>query len=468
MDMQRVSRHLGRWCLLLLVPLWLAASQATESRLAVVLDIDGAIGPATKDYIARGLGQAQDRGAELVILRMDTPGGLDSSMRDIIKAIMASPVPVVSYVAPGGARAASAGTYILYASHVAAMAPATNLGAATPVAIGGLPGMPSEPEGEEPAGSGEPPDDGETTGEAEPASDGKTAMERKRINDAAAYIRGLAERYDRNADWAERAVREAVSLSARKALDKNVIEVVAGDLGDLLEQINGRSVSLSSGERTLDTTGLTVERIQPDWRTKLLAVLTDPNVAYILMLIGIYGLIFELANPGAVVPGVIGGIALLLALYAFQVLPINYAGLGLILLGVAFMVAEAFAPSFGILGLGGIVAFVVGSIVLVDEDSIGISMPLIGTTALLTALFFIWVIGKFIGLRRRQPVTGVEQLTGSVGHGLEDFTGQGRVWIHSEAWNAVSTQPVRAAQPVRVLAVDGLTLQIEPLSEETP
>lgn len=468
--------RLWMWGLLLLLGAGLAmvAAGQEERRTAVLLEISGAIGPATSDYVVRGIRQAHDEGAEIVILRMDTPGGLDTAMREMIKEILSSSVPVATYVSPSGSRAASAGTYILYASHIAAMAPATNLGSATPVQIGGMPGMPDEaPEREGPnrdADDGKD-DTADAESDEEQASEprrGTTPMERKVLEDAVAYIRGLAERHDRNADWAEQAVREAVNLTASEALELNVIDVVAESVEDLLQQVHGRTVKMEIGERILDTENLQVVEVEPDWRSRLLSVITNPNIAYILMMVGIYGIIFELANPGNIFPGVVGVICLVLALYAFQVLPINYAGLALILLGVVLMIAEAFAPSFGILGFGGIAAFVLGSIILMDEATLNISIPLIGGVALVSAAFFIWILGRLVSLRRRQVVTGSEEMIGLEGTAVEDFEGnQGRVWLHSESWSAESSAMVYKGDPVRVTGMKGLRLVVEPVAERT-
>lgn len=387
---------------------------------------------------------------------MDTPGGLDTSMRDIIKKILSSTVPVVSYVAPGGSRAASAGTYILYASHIAAMAPTTNLGAATPIQVGGMPEMPekepSSPEKEGDKGASKTPD----------------TLERKMVNDAVAYIKALANRHHRNAEWAEQAVREAVSLTAEEALQLKVIDLIAVSLTDLLQQLDSREVVMETSSLTLTTKGLVIEPFEPGWLTKILTVITDPNIAYILMLIGIYGLIYELAHPGFVLPGIIGAICLLLALYTFQILPINYAGLALIIIGIAFMIGEAFVPSFGALGIGGVIAFVVGSVILMDEETMRISLLLIGPIALISAVFFLWIMTRLFAMRRKKVITGVEEMIGITGEAMEDFTKEGRVWVHGESWKAQCAEPIKKGQKIKVTAKEGLLLKVKTLEEDMP
>ncbi len=452
---------------------WLGIASPATASPALVLDLSGSIGPATSDYLQDGFAHAREQGSPLLVLRIDTPGGLDAAMRDIVKEILASPVPVVGFVAPSGARAASAGAYILQACHLAAMAPATTLGSATPVQLGSLPRMPNTDSDLKPKDTAGETADAESSEGPAPAQGDATSppgstMERKLINDAAAYMRGLAKLRGRNTDWAERAVRSADNLVAVEALEQKVIDLIAVDVPDLLAQLDGRAIQILGEERLLSTTGLTAKVLEPGWRTQLLRVVTDPNVAYVLLLVGIYGLIYELANPGAMVPGVSGAIALIMALYAFQALPVNFAGLALLALGIAFMALESFVPSFGALGIGGSIAFVVGSILLFRDDAgeIGVALPVIATFAVLSAGLFIGVIGYAIRSRHSPVVSGAEEMLGAVGEALEDFDARGRIRVHSESWLAQSEHPVRRGERVRVVAMDGLTLKVEEVVDD--
>lgn len=431
----------------------------------VQLTIDGAISPATTDYLTRALDEAANEQAELVILRMNTPGGLDAATRDINRAILASTVPVATYVSPSGSRAASAGTYILYASHVAAMAPATNLGAATPVQIGAGFSPPSD-NSEEPK-----PDNGESkSDDSEPENEAPAggAMERKVLNDSIAYIRGLAELRGRNVEWAEEAVREAATLTAAQALEQGVIDYVAADTSDLLQQIDGMEIELGNGAvKTLATEGLEIVNVEPDWRTELLALITDPNIAYLLFLIGVYGLIFEGYNPGAIVPGVVGAICLLLALFAFQVLPINYAGVALIVLGIVLLVAEVFAPSFGVLGIGGLISLMIGSVILIDGDGpdFGVSRSLLGAIGFVSGAIFLAISYMAVRAMRRPPASGVEELVGMEAVALSDFADKRRVHVLGEDWSALGPAEIAQGDSVRITAVEGLKLRVVPSSE---
>jgi membrane-bound serine protease (ClpP class) len=446
MNTMRLVKALLAFLVLACAPI--AAADGT----AVVLDLRGAIGVATAEFIINGIEEAEERDASLVIIRMDTPGGLVNSMRDIISAILGSDVPVVTYVAPAGARADSAGTYIILASHVAAMAPTTHLGAATPVSLGG----------------GDVGDDGSSGSEkdADSDSDSDSAMERKVMNDAIAYIRGLAEAHGRNADWAETAVTEAATLTASEALEMNVIDVIAVDQAELLQKLNGRELMVNNRSVTLDTEALLIEKIEPSWRIKFLSTISNPEILIILIMVGVYGLWFEGSNPGAVLPGVVGVICLLLAAYALQILPVNFAGLALMIVGIGLIMAEAFVPSFGALGIGGIAAFIFGAIMMFDSGipGYGISITFVVSFAVIAGLLLLWMISYLVKLRRRGAVTGKESILGSTATAMESFAGAGRVWLEGAPWAAVSKVPIEKDQQVVVTAIDGLKLEVEPAS----
>lgn len=430
------------WVLLLLcgVTLAMARSQtvAPSSHLALLSAIKGPIGPATAKQVNEALAEARARHASAVILELDTPGGLSSSMREIISAILASDIPVIGYVAPAGAHAASAGTYILYATSLAAMAPGTNLGAATPIQIGTIPGLPSG------------------------GKEGGSTLEHKMVNDAVAQIRALAEMHGRNADWAEKAVREAATLTASQAKKKNVVELIAPDIASLLRQADGRSVVTAIGRQTLHTAGLTVARVQPGFVVKLLGVIGNPNIAFILMLVGVYGLVWEFANPGTIGPGVVGAICLVLGLYALNQLPLDYAGLALLLLGIGLMVAEAITPTVGVLGIGGLIGFVVGAAMLVDSDQpeFRLSWTVIGGTALLSGALLVFLLGYVWRSQRSRVVTGAEELKDAEARVLEWQGGEGAVWVRSERWRARGPQTLKPGDIVRVTGIEGLTLVV--------
>ncbi len=488
----RIRRLLVAGCALLagLVLLTGATAQDDDPGRVLQLTVADAIGPATRDFIVRGIERGEDEEAALVVIKLDTPGGLDASMRDIISKILNAEVPVATWVAPDGARAASAGTYILLASPVAAMAPSTHLGAATPVPIGGTTPAPAanpaddsaddsnandnsnDNRAADPTGDGEPGAGTEgSDSDQSPASDPQPtdASSAKSLNDAIAYIRGLAERHGRNADWAEAAVREAATLTAPEALDENVIDVIAENIDELLAAIDGREVKLHDRSTTLQTAGRTVTEIEPDWRFKLLSILTNPTLAYILLLVGVYGLLLEGYNPGALVPGVIGGISLLLALYAFQILPVNYAGLALMGLGLALIAVELFVPSFGILGIGGLVAVVFGSVILFDDDIPGFAVNdgLIAGLAVSGAVLFGMIVWMARRALQRPRMTGRASLIDRTAEAIDDFDeGRGRVHVQGEDWFARSRDAIRRGQPVRIVSMkdEGFVLEVEAIA----
>jgi len=438
-----------------LIVAMLGLSVKAAPQRAIILEINEAIGPAIADYIVRELRTAAGSETGLIVLRMDTPGGLDTSMREIISAILASPVPVATYVAPNGARAASAGTYIAYASAVVGMAPGTNIGAATPVQLGVSPFVPGE-KPEQPSGQ----KNGQEKG---PVGEPADTESRKAINDAVAYIRSLADLNGRNADWATEAVRTSVSIPASEALKLHVIDVIADDAPDLLRKIDGRTANVAGKPERLETASLQIVTVAPDWRTKLLAIATNPNIALILMLIGIYGLLFEFLNPGAVAPGLIGAISLLVALYALHLLPINYAGAALLLLGIGLMIAEAHIGAFGVIGVGGIIAFVIGAIMMFPPGAPGfeLSPVVIAGVVVVTASFFMLVLSMLFRSRKRLVITGREALLGAEGDAVAWQGADGRVLIRGEIWRARAARPLQPGTRVKVIDRDGLVLVVE-------
>ena len=466
------------------------AEQASAPADVWLVDLDGAVGPASADLIIRAIDNAGAADAEALVLRMDTPGGLDKSMRSLVKAILAAELPVVTYVAPDGARAASAGTYIAYASHIAAMAPATNIGSSTPVSMGGPPPEPKAPAApqpekesqgesgeasdeapdeesdEAPATEGERPDDpsDEPSGKKRDWLPSTDAMTRKVVNDAVAYLQSLAELRGRNLEWAEETVREGANLRASAALEKNVIDLIARSLDALLQALDGREVEIGGQTRRLRTAGSRLVPVETDWRHELLSIITDPSIAYGLLIIGMYGLILEFYNPGTFLPAVTGIICLLLGAYGLQMLPINYAGLALIIVGFVLIMAEVMTPTYGVLGVGGVAAFIIGSIMLIDSDLPGYQLPwgIIAGFAATTGGIALFVAGAALQARRRKVVTGAQAMIGADAWALEGFQGQGAVRACGEIWQARSAAPLEKGAELRVADVQGLLLVVEP------
>lgn len=426
---------------------WPASAQS-PSRVFVT-EVNGVIGVATTRQISQAIQKARQENASALVMRLDTPGGLVSSTRDIIKEMIASPVPVIVYVAPSGARAASAGTYITYASNLAAMAPGTNIGAATPIEIGGVPGLP-----------GSQPKDKESKGE--PKSDAQN----KAINDAVAMMRSFAQLRGRNADWGEKAVRDAATLTAVEAQKEGVVELVADNLNDLLTQADGRNVTVAGVQTKFTTRNAEIIAVAPDWRTKALSAISDPNIAFLLMLIGFYGLILEFWNPGSFAPGVIGAISLIVGLTALTALPVNYGALGLLMLGILLMIGEAFTPGIGALGIGGLAAFIVGGLFLFEggdtDIEFAVSRWLIFGSAIATAGMIVAIGGAAWSARKRAPVTGSEQMIGMRGEVVGWSDGRGSVRVHGEIWSARANRPLQVNDTVRVVGREGLTLIVEP------
>ncbi len=445
----RLKRPLA-WLLMLLgLVIALPDPLAKEGAGAEVwmVSFDGALGPAAGDLIVRSIENAQAAGAVALIIQMDTPGGLDKAMRDVVKAILSADIVVISFVHPDGARAASAGTYIAYASHISAMSPATNIGSSTPVSIAPTPSIPGEPD---------------EKGDARPAP--QDAMMKKVVNDAVAYLQGLAELRGRNIEWAEETVREGANLRASAALAKNVIDLIAKDVPTLLAAVDGREIELPNRTVTLDVAGARVVLVETDWRHELLEVITDPSIAYGLLIFGVYALILEFYNPGMVFPGVVGVICLLLGAYGMQMLPVNYAGLALMVVGIGMMVGEAFTPTMGALGVAGVVAFVMGSIMLMDTQQPGYQVPIliIAAFAVTSAALTLFTVGAAVRARNQEVVTGKDAMVGKQAEALEDFESQGWVRAFGESWQAESSKPVKEQAVLKIVAVEGLILKVQP------